>query len=314
MIESSRPIEWWQQTAFKQWQEAIVNDTIPHASLVCGAKGLGKGSLVRSIVTELLCKQPVEEGACGGCQSCVGIVSDTHPDVKCLVPEAPGKAIKIDDIRDAIEWLQLSPLQSIRKVFIIEDADHLNTAASNALLKVLEEPPSTSVIFLITDRPSYLKATIRSRCQHLMVPMPDAAFIRAWIKNKIPQGSKVLPLFPGLGPFALLEEYEEDQTQVRELCFQILDAVEHHSLDFVSAQEKLKGVDPSEVLRYFHYYLYHANGQALLHDNHSRMKAILALETQWVEMKENLIYGKNLNWPLQLEIFFNQLSNLHAAS
>src|SRR5688572_1659368 len=101
--------------------------------------------------------------ACGTCATCTRIVRGVHPDVLIVEPGDSG-AIKVDQVRDLIDRAAYRPFEGRRRVVIIDEADALVSAAQNALLKTLEEPPSLSVFMLITARPDALLPTVRSRC------------------------------------------------------------------------------------------------------------------------------------------------------
>jgi DNA polymerase-3 subunit delta' len=104
--------------------------------------------------------------ACGECRACKRIARGVHADVLLIEPGETG-AIKIDQVRDAIERAAYRPFEGRRRVVILDDADTVNPEAQNALLKTLEEPPAASTFILVTSRPDMLLPTVRSRCQRL---------------------------------------------------------------------------------------------------------------------------------------------------
>lgn len=102
---------------------------------------------------------------CGRCKSCRKIESANHPDIIWLKPSGP--SIKIDQIRTLCQTLAMKPYEAAMRVVIISDARTMNPAAGNALLKVLEEPPDSTVLLLISAHKSDLLPTVVSRCQHI---------------------------------------------------------------------------------------------------------------------------------------------------
>ena len=98
--------------------------------------------------------------------ACTRIARGVHPDVLIVEPGDNG-SIKIDQVRDVVERAAYRPFEGRRRVVIIDEADALVPAAQNALLKTLEEPPSSSVFMLVTARPDVLLPTVRSRCPRL---------------------------------------------------------------------------------------------------------------------------------------------------
>ena len=94
------------------------------------------------------------------------IFVQTHPDVKIIPPDPPQMLVKVDQVRHIIHEIYYRPAEGNRRVYIFSEADFMKEAA-NSLLKILEEPPDFATIFLLTDNPSALLPTIRSRCMHL---------------------------------------------------------------------------------------------------------------------------------------------------
>ena len=102
---------------------------------------------------------------CGDCKPCRKIESDSHPDIIRLRPAGP--FIKIDQIRTLCQTLAMKPYEARTRVVIIADAQAMNPAAGNALLKMLEEPPVRTVLILLAPHTSDLLPTIVSRCQRI---------------------------------------------------------------------------------------------------------------------------------------------------
>jgi DNA polymerase III subunit delta' len=138
---------------------------IAHAWLVVGPPGSGKRSVALGLAAALNCeREPLHD--CGGCSSCIRTFRSRHPDVHHVLPEGP--LIPVDLIRDTvIPEAARSPFEAHYKIFIIEEAERMNEAAQNALLKTLEEPQPGTIFFLITDQEDDLLDTIRSRCRTL---------------------------------------------------------------------------------------------------------------------------------------------------
>jgi DNA polymerase-3 subunit delta' len=159
---------------------AVARGTLPPSLLFSGPSGIGKRLTAVALAQALNCERPIPfaptDGsdpdptraidACGSCRSCARIARGVHADVLIVEPAESG-AIKLDQVRDAIERTAYRPFEGKRRLVAIDDADALNAEAQNALLKTLEEPPPASVFVLITDRPDMLLPTVRSRCQRL---------------------------------------------------------------------------------------------------------------------------------------------------
>lgn len=148
---------------------AALRGSLPPSLIFGGPEGIGKRRAAIALAQLLNCMSPPpleEEDACGACRSCTRIARGTHPDVLVVEPGETG-AIKIEQVRDAVDRSAYRPFEGRRRVVIVDDADAMMGEAQNALLKTLEEPPAASVFVLVTSRPDMLLPTVRSRCQHL---------------------------------------------------------------------------------------------------------------------------------------------------
>ncbi len=143
-------------------QNAIRRRRVPHAYLFYGIPGIGKKTVALALASTLNCREGHAD-FCGRCPSCRKVIRRTHPDVVIIEPE--GLFIKIDRIRDLQNQTQFRPLEGRKKVFVVADADRMNDASANALLKTLEEPSPSNVLILTTSRLHRLPQTIVSRCQ-----------------------------------------------------------------------------------------------------------------------------------------------------
>ena len=150
----------------KQLRKNIADETFPHAVLFSGDEGIGKRLAAKICAAALLCENPADGSPCGACESCRLIAAGTHPDFNVVEPEDTKamRNIKIGQIRELQSQVALSPLNSSRRVVIIDGAEFMLTAAANSLLKTIEEPPSPTIFILLTANRSSLLMTIRSRC------------------------------------------------------------------------------------------------------------------------------------------------------
>ncbi|HWK10806.1 MAG TPA: DNA polymerase III subunit delta' [Vicinamibacterales bacterium] len=155
---------------------AIAAGTLPPSVIFSGPEGVGKRTAAQAIAQALNCERPVEwpsasagepgRDACGECAACRRIARGVHADLLIVAPGESG-AIKLDQVREAVERSAYRPFEGRRRVVIVDGADALIAEAQNALLKTLEEPPPASVFVLVTARPDLLLPTVRSRCQRL---------------------------------------------------------------------------------------------------------------------------------------------------
>ncbi len=143
-----------------------------HAYVLAGPEGGGKQLAARAFAAALLCK----EGGCGTCRDCRLALDDRHPNEVVVEPE--GRDIHVETVRTEI-WhpaYRTAP-EPGRKVFVIREADRLNPAAADVLLKVLEEPPADAVLMLLSARPDELPETVLSRCHVVSFRPLSEAFV-----------------------------------------------------------------------------------------------------------------------------------------
>lgn len=192
------------------WQKQPLSELIargeklPHALLIHGRSGVGKIEFARALAQSLLCESPQDGFACGECPACGWFREGNHPDFRELLPESmldeastdevaadaddkdkkKSREIKIDQIRAIADFMMLSTHRDGYRVLLVHPAEAMNIAAANALLKTLEEPAARTVILLVSDQLGRLLATIRSRCQRVLVPAPDTQTALAWLNTQ----------------------------------------------------------------------------------------------------------------------------------
>jgi DNA polymerase-3 subunit delta' len=218
MLKSILP---WQQPNWEHLNSYISQQRIPQALLITGRKGLGKYQLATQFTQSLLCTARQNNGLfCNHCSSCLLFTAGTHPDFMLVTPEEDKKIIGIDAIRQLITKLTLKPQFESYRVVLINPADQLNNAAANGFLKCLEEPNERTCIVLLTEKPTKLPATIRSRCQKMTVALPTQQQAKAWLNHeKITENTDIL-LSLAQGAPLLAKEYAYDAVIKNRLqCF-----------------------------------------------------------------------------------------------
>jgi DNA polymerase-3 subunit delta' len=248
----------WQKEQWHQLWQALLNNRLPHALLFTGIAGTGKAEFAGHFTRLLLCQNrlPTDTDVFNAtaqctCHACRLISGRTHPNVLWIEPDKEGQAIKVDQIREVSEFINQTSLQGEYRIVIINPADRMNTNASNALLKTLEEPSSGAVLILITDQASHLPATILSRCQHIMFPRPQATLAIEWLKNQLPDSSMDAELILNLSngaPLAALEFVTKEIPIVRHDLFQALYGLSKHETDPIQLAAQLQDIDSLRLL------------------------------------------------------------------
>jgi DNA polymerase-3 subunit delta' len=175
-----------------------------HAWLLQGPSGLGQYRLALGLAQAWLCDSPTPDGACGRCGSCHAIEVRTHSDLCVLMPETvllalgwplgqkaqdeidkkdrkPSKEIRVDAMREAIEFAQRTSARGRGKVVLVYPAERMNHVTANALLKTLEEPAGDLRFVLASESAHQLLPTIRSRCLGHTMVWPDPVAGQSWL-------------------------------------------------------------------------------------------------------------------------------------
>ncbi|MFZ6046485.1 DNA polymerase III subunit delta' [Pseudomonas sp. CR3202] len=176
----------WQDSL---WQHLAGRPRHAHAYLLHGPSGIGKRALADRLMARLLCQSPAGLDACGQCKSCLLLAANTHPDAFVLEPEEVDKAIRVDQVRELVEFVVQTAQLGGRKVVLLEPAEAMNLNASNALLKSLEEPSGDTVLLLVSHQPSRLLPTIKSRCVQQACPLPGKTQSLAWLGSALPDAA-----------------------------------------------------------------------------------------------------------------------------
>jgi DNA polymerase-3 subunit delta' len=155
---------------------SVETQRLSHAYLFVGPAQIGKRTLAKMFTQAILCD--AERTPCGACRACRLVGADRHPDVHVVDPEKG--SIKIEAIRNMQHAVALSPVEGRYRVCVISQFDRATPSAANALLKTLEEPPSTVILLLTANRAESLLPTIVSRCQVFgLRPLPLAQIVAA---------------------------------------------------------------------------------------------------------------------------------------
>lgn len=256
--------------ALLPWHTASLRELIargeklPHALLVHGRAGIGKVEFARAAAQSLLCEAREDHLACGACAACKWFSDGNHPDYREVFPDALGedepeeegaetdskdkkksREIKIDQVRAIADFMAVSTHRDGYRVLVIHPAEAMNLAAANALLKTLEEPSARTVIFLVSDQLGRLLATIRSRCQRVLVPAPDNETALAWLQaQKLANAADALAAAGG-APLDAIAYADPDYQSARRA---FVAALGEPRMDFSETAQHFEKADLSNVL------------------------------------------------------------------
>lgn len=216
------------------WRERVHGAALPQSLLLVAARGSGEAGFAHTLAQALLCGHVDSRGLpCGRCDDCRWFAAEGHPDFLLLDPAreheeggedgpaAPEKErrrrreIDVGQVRAAGAFIRLSPARQRVRVVMLHPAESLNAVAANALLKDLEEPPSTARFILVSNAPGRLLPTIRSRCVRLVLPRPSGQAAAAWLAAR-GQGDAALALAQAGGMPEAAAALDERYWRVRE--------------------------------------------------------------------------------------------------
>ena len=250
-------------SAHLPWQEQELRallarrERFPHALLVAGPAGIGKSIFAQALAQGLLCESPRDGLACGACPACNWFSQGNHPDFRQVVPaaveedEAPEPAegareadkksvvIKVGQVREVAEFMSLTTHRAGFRVLVLRPAEAMQAAAANALLKTLEEPPPSTAIVLVSDRPARLLPTIRSRCQKLSLGMPAREAALAWLRAEGVEGAEEALALAGGSPLLARDLADPDGRAWRERAVAELSRPDGaHALTFAAGVDR----------------------------------------------------------------------------
>ena len=300
------------QDTLEQLYHAIASNRVAGAYLFVGVANVGKETVALHFAKTINCLTS-DTGACGTCLSCRKADDGNHPDLQIIRPS--GAWIKIDQIRELQKRIIYRPLEGVRKVYILTEAERMNLEAANCLLKTLEEPPADSVLILLTTNIEALLPTIRSRCQiipfHPLVVSELAGHLMERFDINEPQAFSIATVAGGAvgKALTLLQEGAEFDDEIPEImtagnrldAFRIAEkwAAQPEALDHLVTWYRdlvlLHQGAPADLLTH----VYHAEELRQLATRYSRLQLQSAIKAIF-ETKAML--QRNVNATLALEV------------
>lgn len=269
------------EAVIKSLQNLAGERRLPHALLFSGTEGIGKRGVAIQLSASLLCENAPQ--ACGVCHSCKLLTDGKHPDFVLIEPEE-GK-IKIDTIRELKKDFSFAPLMGRSRVILIVDAHAMNTAAANALLKTLEEPPADTYFLLLTHAMGWIPRTIVSRCQKIRFSPLAPDLITTIVHEKI--DSKILDWAQGSA------RYASDFTRIQDSVPAVEQLSDSQDWGFNEAYRCAQSVVESEDLEIFLQALLAQTHRSLIAGAAEKSFELLFFADRILEFKKNLRVNAN---------------------
>jgi DNA polymerase-3 subunit delta' len=269
----------WQNAAWQQVQQ--LRERLPHAILFHGPEGIGKTAFAEHLAQSLLCQSPSADGhACGKCDSCGWFSQYSHPDYRRVRPEildddtaegeqgsdagegkksakaakVPSKEIKIDQVRALADFMNISTHRQGMRIITLYPAEALNTAAANALLKTLEEPPPHTIFLLVSNSLDRLLPTILSRCRKFALTMPSQQQALDWLRQQEVKDADIWLAEQGGAPLAA---HALAQTETRETMDEFLRQLVKPSVEgALKTAERLQKTPVPQLVAWLQRWLY----------------------------------------------------------
>lgn len=269
----------WQQ---ELWQKLAQNHRFgAHALLLKGRAGIGKLDFALSLAKFHLCENPSPIGeSCGTCLSCGWFEQGGHPDFCMVAPETasglsgetavttendefvggikskkkPNQQISVAQIRALSDFVYMTGHQHDQRIVLICPAETMNIAASNALLKKLEEPPLHVLFILVSHRPHHLLPTIRSRCQSINMPIPDIAQATCWLKQHGVTKPEICLAAASFAPLLALTFNEQNYVMQHDAFIEQISAP--RNINPISLAEKMQQSDLPTVVNWMQKWCY----------------------------------------------------------
>ena len=294
----------WHKELWQSFNQLIDNQRLPHALILNGLEGVGAENLAYTLAYRMLCNNVDNGVACGQCSGCLTLQAGSHPDFYLLQPQEKSKFIKVDQIRSLCESVAKTSQQGGWKVAIIFPTEAMNIAASNALLKSLEEPEPNTLIILVSSRLSAIPMTIRSRCRIESLSMPSAEIAQTWLSDRIEDKQVNIPELLEIAngkPLLALDYINGSGFEDRQHVESLLDAMRYSDETPFAAAQACQKYSPEELISWILSYVHRLMVGEL---QNKPMPALFLFLDKLIKARAWLLSGSPLNTQLLWEELF----------
>lgn len=190
----------WHRPQLEQLLMRFADGRAPHALLIAGPPGSGKTRYAQALAAALGCEAAPGAAPCGACRGCRRFAA-ASPDHRLVAPEPDKRQILVEAIRELEQFFALTAHSAPVQTAVIAPAEAMHRSAANALLKTLEEPAGRSLLLLVSHAPGQVPATIRSRCERMLLAQPARPQALAWLAREAgcsaPDAQRYLALASG---------------------------------------------------------------------------------------------------------------------
>lgn len=287
----------WIVESVNEVKSTLARGRLGHAVLATGTAGIGLDQLGPMLAKTILCEQASNSAERCSCRSCVLLAAGNHPDFLTVSREADAGVIKIKQVRELIDFLQITSHYG-KRVVVVNEADTLNLNGANALLKTLEEPVNNAFLILLTEQPQRLLPTIQSRCQRLVVRSPsrqesDALFLA---QGEADLNEYIRGRYSDR-PIQLLQWIEDGSVDRLKQWINVLAVEARANIDVLKSAATFAKVDPKQLVNWWVDYVTWLASQ----DRPNNAIGVHEFYQLLLAEKHRIVSGSNPNFQLVLE-------------
>jgi DNA polymerase-3 subunit delta' len=257
-------------------KRSFIHNQLAHSILFCGPRGIGKATLAYRLANFIFSSGQAKEY----------LSPHNHPDLLVVSKHEGEKEIGVSEIRKLGQFMRLTPTASLYKIVIIDSCDHLNANSANALLKILEEPPARSYLFLISHKPAKLLPTITSRCRKvILTPLnqEDSLKILRQLEPKLDQQVAEKALLLGYGlPAIAYDIYQENGIEYyTTLLDHLINAPDLDRNQILKFSDNISGKNSDKIWLLFTH--------LLSYFLHKALKVLANIEVEYISSQEETL-------------------------